>query len=243
MKRRRLAMAVAALAALALPASAQAHVFVEQTEAPADAFPIIDFVVPHGCDGSPTTSLSVRFPKSVPQVTPEVVPGWEVSTEEGPKKKAELFGETITRGVSEVTWTATGEPLADHRLQRFGAELKLPNSEGQTVYFPAIQRCQQGQTRWIQIPGPGETEEDLEEPAPAIALTAAEPEHGASGDTATADETGASGDTAAADETGASGDTASTDKGDFASQGLGVAALIVGGVGILLGGAGLLRRR
>jgi uncharacterized protein YcnI len=242
MKRRPFAVAVV-LAALALPASAQAHVFVQQDEAPADGFPILDFVVPHGCDGSPTTRLTVRFPKSVPSVTPEAVPGWQTSTKEGPKDKVELFGETVTKGVSEVSWRATGEPLPDDQLLRFGAEVKLPNTEGRTVNFPAIQKCQQGETRWIQIPAEGETEEDLEEPAPALTLTAAEPEHGESADGAAADETAASEDTAAADQTGATGDTVATDEGDFASQGLGIAALIVGGVGVLLGGASLLRRR
>jgi uncharacterized protein YcnI len=214
-------MATMALAALALPASARAHVFLEQTEAPADSFPILDFVVPHACDGSPTTSLTVKFPKSVPEVTPEVVAGWAISTKEGPKDKTELFDETITKGVSEVTWTATGEPLPDHQLQRFGAELKLPNTEGGTVYFPAIQKCEKGETRWIQIPAEGETEDDLEEPAPAVTLTAAEGEHGAVSEDHAEDE----------------------DDGDFASKGLGIAALIVGGVGVLLGGASLLRRR
>ncbi len=113
MKRSRLVALAVALSVLAVPATTQAHVFLQQTEEPADGYPILDFVVPHGCDGSPTTSLTVQFPKSVPSVTPEAVPGWEISTKEGPKDEVELFGETITKGVSEVTWTATGEPLPD----------------------------------------------------------------------------------------------------------------------------------
>ena len=220
MKLGRLTMAVAALAALALPGSAQAHVFLEQTEGPADGFPILDWVVPHGCDGSPTTSITVQFPKSVPSVTPEVAPGWEISTKEGPKDEVELFGETITKGVSEVTWTATGEPLADDQLLRFGAEAKLPNTEGETVYFPTIQKCEKGQTRWIQIPAEGETEEDLEEPAPAITLTAAEPEPGESGDAAATDE----------------------DEDDGAPMWLTLVALGLGALGLLVGAVSLGRR-
>jgi periplasmic copper chaperone A len=209
-------MTAVALAALAVPAGAQAHVFIQQTEEPADGYPILDFVVPHGCDGSPTTSLTVQFPESVPAVTPEAVPGWDLSTEEGPKDEVELFGETITKGVSEVTWTATGEPLADDQLLRFGAEAKLPATEGETLYFPTIQKCERGETRWIQIPAEGEDPESLESPAPAVTLTAADEE-----------------------ETVADVPEDEDDDGN----GLAVAALIVGGLGLVTGGASLMRSR
>jgi uncharacterized protein YcnI len=219
---------VAALAALAVPGVAQAHVFLEEDESPADGFPILEFVVPHGCDGSPTTSLTVQVPESVPSVTPEAVPGWDVSTKEGPKDEVELFGETITKGVSEVTWTATGEPLADDQLLRFGAEAKLPATEGETVYFPTIQKCEKGQTRWIQIPAEGESSEELEEPAPAVTLTAAEGDHHGG---------------EAEDATSAEADDAAADDEEDDGDGLAIAALVVGGLGFLMGGAGLARAR
>jgi periplasmic copper chaperone A len=226
-----IALAVA-LAALAVPGAAQAHVFLEQTEEPADGYPILDFVVPHGCDGSPTTNLSVQFPKSVPSVTPEAVPGWQVSTKEGPKDEVELFGETITEGVSEVTWTATGEPLADDQLLRFGAEAKLPPTEGETIYFPAIQKCEQGETRWIQVPAEGEDPESLETPAPALPLTAPKgDEHGGVSD--------ADGDAAAEREEAA----AEASDEDDDNNGLAIAALVVGGLGLVTGGASLMRSR
>jgi periplasmic copper chaperone A len=232
MKRTRLAAVAVALTAIAVPATAQGHVFLEQTEEPADGYPILDFVVPHGCDGSPTTRLTVQFPESVPSVTPEAVPGWEVSTKEGPKDEVELFGETVTKGISEVTWTATGEPLADDQLLRFGAEAKLPATEGETVYFPTIQKCEQGQTRWIQIPAEGEDPESLEEPAPALPLTApAGDEHG--------------GMTDAAGEEPAEADEAATEpsEDDDDGNGLAIAALVVGGLGLVTGGASLMRNR
>jgi periplasmic copper chaperone A len=224
---------VVALVALAVPGMAQAHVFIQQTEEPADGYPILDFVVPHGCDGSPTTSITVQFPESVPSVTPEAVPGWEVTTKEGPKDEVELFGETITEGVSEVTWTATGEPLADDQLLRFGAEAKLPATEGETVYFPAIQECEQGQTRWIQIPAEGEDPESLETPAPALALTAAAgDEHGGVSD--------AEGEDAPVEDEEAA---SSSDEDDDDGNGLAIAALVVGGLGLVTGGASLMRKR
>jgi uncharacterized protein YcnI len=102
-------------------------------------------------------------PAQVPSATPSVHPLWDVSTKEGKKNRVELHGETITRGVSEVTYTAR-EPLPPDRLDSFAISLKLPaGEEGESVYFPTIQRCEEGQTRWIQIPAEGESAEELEE--------------------------------------------------------------------------------
>lgn len=168
-----------ATASLAVPAMANAHVFMEPAEAPSGGFPILDVIVPHGCDGSSTTEVTVQIPKDVPSVTPQRSPFYELSTKEGPKDKTELFGETVTEGVSEITWTAK-EPLPDAELDKLGVEMALPALDpGEVVYFPTIQKCEKGETRWIQIPAEGETEEDLESPAPAITLTEAEGEHGA----------------------------------------------------------------
>jgi hypothetical protein len=56
--------------------------------------------------------------------------------------------------------------------------LKMPAGKpGEPIYFPTIQKCAQGEMRWVQIPADGESEDDLESPAPAVVLTAAEAEH------------------------------------------------------------------
>ena len=156
-------IATAFVAVLSIPATAAAHVFIEQADQPADGYPLLDVLVPHGCDESPTTSVTVSIPKSVPTVTPQRNPLWTISTKEGPKDEVELFGETITEGVSEVTWTAK-EPLPPDQLDVLGLEAKLPNTAGGPVFFPTIQKCEQGQTAWIQTPAEGQTEEDLREP-------------------------------------------------------------------------------
>jgi periplasmic copper chaperone A len=159
---------------LALAGTAGAHVTANPPEGPSDGFATVSFQVPHGCEGSPTTQVRIQIPPSVPSVTPSVHPLWNVATKEGKKDKVELHGETITRGVSEVTYTAK-QPLPDDRLDSFAVSLKLPaGKEGDSVYFPTIQKCEQGQTRWIQIPAEGESAEELEEPAPAVVLTAGE---------------------------------------------------------------------
>jgi periplasmic copper chaperone A len=164
---------------LAAAGTAAAHITANPPEGPSDGYATVSFQVQHGCEESPTTQVRIQIPPSVPSVTPSVHPLWDVATKEGKKEKVELNGETITRGVSEVIYTAK-QPLPPDRLDSFAISLKLPaGKEGDTVYFPTIQKCVQGQTRWIQIPAEGESAEDLEEPAPAIVLTTAEGERGA----------------------------------------------------------------
>ena len=46
--------------------------------------------------------------------------------------------------------------------------------EGETLYFPVIQTCEEGEAAWIEIPAEGEDGEELESPAPSITLTEAE---------------------------------------------------------------------
>jgi uncharacterized protein YcnI len=209
-----------AAVALTMAGTAAAHVTVEPTEGPSDGFATLTFSIPHGCEESPSTRLRVQIPRSVPQVTPGVHPSWDLSVRRGPKDRTELHGETITRGISEVIWTAT-EPLPPPYLEQFVMSVKLPAGEGETLHFPAIQECEQGQTRWIQIPGPGETEEDLEEPAPAVTLVAAEQ----------------------APAEAAEPEEAEEDDDDDDGNGLAIAALIVGGLGLVVGTGGLIRSR
>lgn len=229
--RLRTTLAVTAAASLVAAAPAAAHVTIDPAQAPADGYATLQVQVPHGCDGSATRAVRVQIPESVPSVTPQVHPGWEITTKEGPKDPVELHGETVERGISEVVWTATdAEPLPDGRLDLFGMSVKLPAGEaGDPVYFPAVQECVKGESAWIQIPQPGESPDDLESPAPAVTLTAASGGHGAAGETE--------------DVALASSDDAASD-GDGPSTGLVIAALVLGGLGLLTGlGALALARR
>ncbi len=223
---------------LTLAGTAGAHITANPAEAPSDGFATVSFQVPHGCEESPTTQVRIQIPPSVPSATPSVHPLWDVSTKEGKKDKVELHGETITRGVSEVTYTAK-RPLPPDRLDSFAISLKLPaGEEGESLYFPTIQRCEKGQTRWIQIPAEGESADDLEEPAPAVVLTAAEGGgHGAA----------ASGEDAAGQgspQPAASVQTASvSSEDDGAPMWLAITALAVGALGLLAGVGGLMAGR
>ena len=191
---------------LALAGTAGAHITANPAEGPSDGFATVSFQVPHGCEESPTTQLRIQIPPSVPSATPSVHPLWDVSTKEGKKDKVELHGETITRGVSEVTYTAK-QPLP----------------------------CEKGETRWIQIPAEGENPDELEDPAPAVVLTAAE---GGPGAAASSEEDAAAGQGSA--QPAASVQTASVaSDDDGAPMWLAITALGVGALGLLAGVGGL----
>jgi periplasmic copper chaperone A len=221
-------LAAAVAVSLTAAAPAAAHITIAPGEAPADGYATLQVQVPHGCDGSPTKAIRVQIPESVPSVTPQVHPGWEVTTKDGPKDAVELHGETVTRGVKEVVWTVTDAgPLPDDRLDLFGMSVKLPAGKaGDPVYFPTVQQCVKGQDGWIQIPQQGESEDELESPAPAVMLTASEGEHG--GATATEHEDGS---------------TAEDSDDDGPSTGLVIVALVLGGLGLLTGLIALMRGR
>lgn len=218
-------LAAALAVSLTAAAPAAAHITIAPAEAPADGYATLQVQVPHGCDGSATKAIRVQIPESVPSVTPQVHPGWDVSTEDGPKDAVELHGETVTSGVKEVVWTAAAAgPLPDGRLDLFGMSVKLPaGNAGDPVYFPTVQECVKGKDGWIQIPQPDESEDDLESPAPAVVLTASAGDHGHS----------------ATEEPDA---TSGTDD-DGPSTGLVIAALVLGGLGLLTGLAALIGRR
>ena len=221
--------ALAVFAGLLVPAAASAHVTVAPTESPAEGYAMLNFVVPHGCDDAATTSVAVKMPPQVISATPGVVPGWEIKAKEGKlPEPAEQHGETITEGVRQVTWT--GGPLDPHQLEQFPLSVAFSGAEGDVAEFKVIQSCEGGaETAWIQSTPEGG--EEPEHPAPAVTLTAAaEDEHGA----APADE-----DEAMVHPEPAAGADSSDDSGD----GLAVAALIVGALGLLAGGGALLTAR
>ncbi|HTU14182.1 MAG TPA: YcnI family protein [Solirubrobacterales bacterium] len=219
--------ALTVLIGLALPGMAAAHVTVSPEESPAEGYAMLNFVVPHGCDAAPTTSVVVKMPPQVISATPGVVAGWEIEAKEGKlPQPAEQHGEKITEGVRQVTWT--GGPLPDGQLEQFPLSVAFAGEAGEAAEFKVIQECAGGaETAWIQSTVAGE--EEPEHPAPTVTLTAAEDEHGA---TADSEDAPAGSETASASES-------DDDSGD----GLAIAALIVGALGLIAGGAALFTAR
>ena len=223
------APAAAGVALLAVAGPASAHVTVTPTTTAAGAYTVLTVSVPHGCEGSPTTKVAIQIPEEILAVTPSRNPLWDVTKEQ--QKLAEpvtdVHGNEVTERDAVVVYTAKA-PLPDGYRDAFELSVKLPEEEGKTLAFPAIQTCEKGQTAWAELAAEGQDAEELEHPAPTLTITAAV--EGGHGDAA---ETASSGENAAASE----------DSEDEDSNFLGVVGLGAGVLGLLAGGTALFQVR
>lgn len=227
----------AAATALSLTAFAAAHVVPEPGTVEAGKSTTIAFRVGHGCEESPTTSLQMQIPDGVVGITVKALPGWEIETVEGPITPYESHGTTISEGVKEITWT--GGPLADGLFELFTIRATIPDTPGETLYFPVIQRCEVGETAWIEIPEAGQDGDDLESPAPAVKVVASSGDgdgHGSSGDTQAS--TDANGGTTPEAQAAVGTDSSDDDGGNgiaWVALGVGVLGLVAGAGGLAAG--------
>ena len=159
------------MAALAASPAA-AHVYLEGKQATVGASYKAVFAVPHGCSGSATVKLRVQIPEGVIAVKPMPKAGWNVDVVEGQYASAyDYHGNKLTSGVKEVVWS--GGKLADHNYDEFVVSSFLTDSlkPNTTLYFPVVQECEKGVSRWIEIPAEGaaQSHED-KSPAPGVKL-------------------------------------------------------------------------
>lgn len=230
------ATAAAGVALVSFAGPASAHVSINPNTTSAGAFAVLTMSVPHGCDGSPTTKVAIQIPEEILSVTPTRNALWDVAKTK--KKLAEpitdVHGNTVTERDAVVVYTAK-TPLPDGIRDEFELSVQLPEKKGETLVFPTIQTCEKGQTAWTEVPAEGQDAHELESPAPAFTLTAAEAGHS---DEAAASE--ASDEEDAATEDNAASTQASADDD---SNTLGIAGLIAGVLGLLAGGAALMQVR
>ena len=139
---------------VSLPMAAMAHVTLAEPEAKPGAHFTAEFRVGHGCDGSPTTALSIAIPEGVTGIAPQPKPGWT----------AEL-GHDGGR-VSAVTWK--GGVLAADKPDSFALDMVLPSKTGPLV-FTADQTCQTGSESWSELPAADGHK--LKNPAPVLTVT------------------------------------------------------------------------
>jgi uncharacterized protein YcnI len=211
--------AAVAVAALAAPAAAQAHVTLQPSEVPAGGFTRLDVRVPNERDDAATTKIQLQLPDGFAFASYEPVPGWKVNVQKAklPEPVKTDDGD-ISEGVKRITWTSkTGIPAG--AFQDFGLSVQVPGKAGDALTFKALQTYSNGEVvRWI---GP----EGSDNPAPKVELTAGSDDQHAAPATATPA-------------------AATTDSGDGGStDGLAIAALVVGGLGLLAGGAALVAAR
>ena len=162
-------MALSAVLLITAP-QARADIVLSETSFASGSNYAAFFKVEQGCGVSATVSLEVRIPDGVTVLDLPAKPGWTLSAERLPLPKP-LAAErgVVKERVTAVIWRGRLEANA---ADQFGLFLKLPGKTG-PLYFPAIQRCQSGETRWTDIPAPGQAARDLPHPAPVLNLIVA----------------------------------------------------------------------
>jgi periplasmic copper chaperone A len=155
-------------------APAIAHVTLEKEEAPAESTYKAVLRVGHGCEGHPTTAIRVRIPEGMIAVKPMPKPGWTIEIKkEKYEQPYDYFGEGLSEGVSEISWS--GSELPDDYYDEFVFRGRLTKFEPGTVLsFPIVQECTEGVHRWIEIPATGQDPDELDEPAPQLTIIEAD---------------------------------------------------------------------
>lgn len=160
---------------IALATPAFAHALLERPQAtPGSSYKGI-LTVPHGCAKSATVSLTVKIPEGVFGVKPMPKPGWTVETVAGKYAQTYDFmhGLKFSEGVKEITWK--GGKLEDDNYDEFVFAGFIAGSltAGTKLYFPVVQKCEQGVENWVEIPAEGQSAHSLKGPAPMVTLVAA----------------------------------------------------------------------
>lgn len=220
-------LGAATLLALGLAAPASAHVTITPSETAAGSYTVLTVSVAHGCEGSPTTEITIQMPDGINAVTPTRNPLWAVEKTIVPLDEpvTDAHGNELTERVGEVVYRAD-MPLPDGYRDSFELSLQLPQTPGETLVFPVVQTCEEGENPWVEVPAEGQDAEELERPAPTVTVTEA------TGDGHHGEESAEE----PADEPAAESDSEDSDA-------LGYAGLGVGALGLLVGGTALARGR
>ncbi|HEY2815202.1 MAG TPA: YcnI family protein [Acidimicrobiales bacterium] len=232
MRTRRL-IGVAALAAgaiVTLASPAFAHVTVDPSSAPKGGDTTLTFRVPNEMDNANTVKIDVKLPDDHPFSSVVVQPkaGWTyqvtntnlatpITTDEGAQ---------ITQAASEVAWT--GGQIKPGEFDEFTIFVEGLPDDVDSLSFPTVQSYDNGQdVSWIEQSVAGQPEPD--HPAPVLQLTAATP--------------GGS-DSSAPSSSGQAGvSVTGTVVKKETNNGLAIAALVVGAVGLIIGIVALVRGR
>lgn len=132
---------------------ALAHVTLVEANAAPGSHYVAHFRVGHGCDGKPTTALTVAIPAGVTQIVPEAPPGWSIAT--------------VRNGARTIAVTWKGGPLPADKSGTFTVAMTLPGNGTQLV-FSAIQMCGMVEEDWNEMPDAAQ-----KHPAPVLTLAAA----------------------------------------------------------------------
>lgn len=168
-------LTLAGALALGLAGQAAAHVVVSPEALPAATFATVSFWAPEGCAGSPTTAVRIEIPKTVAMAKPQAKAGWTLELVKEPLAKP-IIGEAglIKERVAAVVWR--GGSVPDDQFEQFTILIRTPSEAG-PAYFPAVQTCEKGEARWVEVPSAETAGKGLAKPAPVLKVTPAA--HGA----------------------------------------------------------------
>ncbi|ANC32199.1 YcnI family protein [Isoptericola dokdonensis] len=223
---------IAATGLLALGAApALAHVTITPSTTSPGATTVLRVEVPHGCDGSATTGISVRLPAGVTDANAASTDRWA----------AEVSSDAVT--------FTTDDPLPDGETAVVELNVNLPDEPGTTLVLPVVQTCEEGEAAWTEIAEDGQDPEELDHPAPVVVVAGTATTGGADAAGTTDDDASGEPDVAAeADEhAGHAGHGAGDGAGDGAAGDAEAAAatgddgaigpwVVVGAVGVLVVG-------
>ncbi|HEY8533712.1 MAG TPA: YcnI family protein [Micromonospora sp.] len=222
-----LAVGAVLIGVLGVAAPASAHVTVNPREATQGGYGRLAFRVPNESDTASTIKVEVFLPEDAPvaSVSTMPVPGWTVTTE---KRKIdqplEVHGSQVTEVISKITWTAEkGGGIKPGEFQEFPVSMG-PLPQADRMIFKALQTYSDGKvSRWIEEP-PADGGEEPEHPAPVLTLVAAT-------------------ESPAPSPTAGTEAVAISEKSDGVARGLGVAGLVAGLAGLVLGALAFVRGR
>ncbi|HEX6404829.1 MAG TPA: YcnI family protein [Pseudonocardiaceae bacterium] len=212
--------ALCAMALLAQPGIASAHVTANAGNAQQGGYTKVSFRVPNERDAASTTQLEINLPTDHPiaSVETRAVPGW-TSTAEKTKldKPIKTDDGEISEVVSKITWT--GGKIPPGSFEEFDVSMGPLPTDTDELVFKALQTYDNGEVvRWIDTAPEGAPEP--EHPAPVLKLAPANADQAA--------------------VTAATGtDDAHSSTGMWAVV-LGIAGIVLGIIGIIVG---LLNRR
>lgn len=237
--RRTFAAVLTGIAMLVAAPVALGHISIHPNTVPAQASATLLVRVPGEESGAHVTRVDMQVPAGFTEVETQPVPGWSsqvikekvvppIQTDEGP----------VSEQVGQVVWTWQG-PLGKveiSQFMQFPIATAIPaGDKGKALEFKTVETYSNGKTvHWI------EPALDAEHPAPRINVTAP---GGVLQDVAgkEAGPEAQSGSGAAASSGSSNGSSAIASSG--ASKGLGVAALILGALGLVVGSVALVATR
>ncbi|GIF73317.1 YcnI family copper-binding membrane protein [Asanoa siamensis] len=238
MIRNRLAKAAAlsagaVLVALGIAGPAFAHVTVNPNSATQGGYGRVAFRVPNESDTASTMKLEINLPEDAPVASVSTMPvqGWTVAVEK--RKLAtplEVHGSQVTEVVGKLTFTAAaGGGVKPGEFQEFPVSMG-PLPEKDQMIFKVLQTYSDGEvSRWIDEPVAGG--EEPESPAPVLKLAKA------------ADTAAAAAPTTGPSVSAVAASDADSSSSSGAAMGLGIAGLVAGVLGLVLGGVAFLRTR